>query len=525
MDIHSLESYSMLKKALQFKLKLLIVVIFILILIQLITAYVFGFMVKKQEELQFNKLTNSPLIKVIHHEYHRGLFSSDDSAEITVNNVYVSNLTKLLFKNDSESQLLNNTYTIKYTTHIEHGLFAGVLNGYFVPTLAYSKTNLIYPDNIKKTLADFFKNNVPLKIENVIYLNKSGYYKISSPAFLYSEAVSGVKITWGGLNFFMQYNNTFNSFSNQLSIPNFELNAPTKGTILLHDVKLSMNSHNSENMISVGRTSIVVNLFKVEWKDKIALNFSPGDMLHMFTGINATEFLNKMDVINPNQFTFNNVTYSSQSSDENGFFSAYAKAGFTSLGTNDKNYGPMVFDLALKHIQSKSFSQMIDKLKALSNDEKSSSDDVKTQMLEAVKTSFIPILVNSPVIELNQFNLNTPDGRINLQGFATTNNFKTDDINDPIKFKQKLVVDLNMSVPKSVLAYIFILQMKYLLTSGNASMDDQSTKALTKVVNILLDNQVSGWTHQGYLIDNKGVLSTHLAMKNGVLTLNGKISK
>lgn len=515
----------MLKKALQFKLKLLVAIIFILLLLQLITAYVFGFIIKKQQDLQFAKFTSSPLIKVVHHEYHRGLFSSDDSAEIMVNNLYVSNLTKLLFKNESESPILKNTYEIKYTTHIEHGLFAGILNGYFVPTLAYSKTNLIYPDDIKRTLADFFKNSIPLQIENIMYLNKSGYYKISSPSFLYSEAVSGVKITWGGLKFLMQYNDSFDRFSSELSIPSFELNAPTKGTIILQDVHLSTNSHKSENVISVGKTSLGVSLFKVEWKDKISLNFSPGDMLHMFTGINATEFLNKMDVINPNQFTFSNVTYSSKSSDENGFFNADAKAGFTSLATNNKNYGPMVFDLSLKHIQSKSFSQMIDKLKVLSNNEKSNSDEVKTQMLETIKSSFVPILVNAPVIQLNQFNLNTPDGKINLQGLVTTKNFQAEDIEDPAKFKQKMVVDLNMSVPKSVLSYIFILQMKYLLTSGNASMDDQSAKALTKVVNILLDNQVNGWTHQGYLTYEQGILSTHLVMKDGVLTLNGKVSK
>lgn len=514
----------MLKKALALKLKLFVALIFIVLLTQLITAYIFGFITAKEETLQFSKLSASPLVKILHHEYHRGLFSSDENTEITVNNRYISNVAKLLFKNDIESGLVSNAYKIKYSTHIQHGIFAGVLNGYFVPTLAYSKTTIDYPDNIKKTLTQFFKTNEPLKVENVIYLNKSGYYKVSSPAFLYSEAVSGVKISWGGLNFFLGYNKDFDQFNSKLSIPNFELNAPTKGDILLHNVYFSFNSKNSENMISVGRTALTVKLLKVDWKDKIALNFSPGDMLHMFTGINATEFLNRIDAINPNDFTFNDVTYNSMSSDNAGYFNASAKATFRSVVTNNKTYGPMSFDLSLEHIQAKSFSQMVDKLKYLSNNSQN-GDIVKEQMLSTIKTYFVPILINQPVIRLNQFGLNTPDGKIDLHGFATTDNFVANDINNQANFIHKLVVDLNMSVPKTVLSYIFILQMKYLLTAGNASMDDQSSKALTKVVNILLDNQVNGWVKKGYLINDKGQLNTHLVMKSGALYLNDKLSK
>lgn len=516
----------MFKKALAFKLKLFVAIVFILILAQLTTAYVFGFIAKKQETLQFNKLTSSPLIKVIKHEYHRGLFSSDDSAEITVNNVYISNVAKLLFKHDTESQLISNAYTIKYSTHIEHGLFAGILNGYFVPTVAYSKTTINYPEDIKKTLAQFFKTDEPLKVENLIYLNKSGFYKISSPAFLYSEAVSGVKITWGGLSFLMQYNKEFDRFKSRLAVPCFELSAPTKGEILLHNLDFSLSSKNSENMISVGKTSLTVKLLKVEWKDKLVLNFSPGDMLHMFTGINATDFLNRIDAINPSAFAFNNVTYNSDSNDENSFLTMNAKASFNSLVTNDKTYGPMNFDLSLQHIQSKSFSKMIDKLQYLSNKSDNENNDLtKDQMLSTIKTYFVPILANKPLIKLNQFTLDTDTGRIDLHGFATTNNFVPSDINDQHSFTRKLIVDLNMSVPKSVLSYIFILQMKYLLTSGNASMDEQSSKALTKVVNILLDNQVNGWVKKGYLYNNNNLLSTHLVMKDGVLYLNDKLSK
>jgi uncharacterized protein YdgA (DUF945 family) len=243
----------------------------------------------------------------------------------------------------------------------------------------------------------------------------------------------------------------------------------------------------------------------------------------MFTGINATEFLNKIDAINPNEFSFNDVMYNSDSSDNNGYFNTNAKATFKSLSTNNKIYGPMNFDLSLQHVQSKSLSQMIDKLKYLSNSGQNSSVE-KEHMLNIIKTYFVPILIEEPVIKLNQFALDTPNGQILLNGFATTHNFIPSDMNNQSNFIHKLVVDLDMSVPKTVLSYIFILQMKYLLTAGNASMDEQSSKALNKIVNILLDNQVNGWVKKGYIVNNKNQLSTHLIMKDGKVYLNNKLS-
>ena len=137
----------------------------------------------------------------------------------------------------------------------------------------------------------------------------------------------------------------------------------------------------------------------------------------------------------------------------------------------------------------------------------------------------MPILINKPVLTLNQFTLNTPSGKIDLHGFVTTQGFEKNDINDQNKFMQHMLLDLTMSVPKSVLSYIFILQMKYLLSAGNASMDAQSSRALTKVVNIILDSRVNEWVKKGYLFDNKNILSTRLVMESGNLFLNGKLSK
>jgi uncharacterized protein YdgA (DUF945 family) len=518
----------MLKKVFKLNFKIVVIALLSLVLLQLITAYVFGFITKTQVDIQFKQMTDSPLIQVKQHKYHRGLFSSDATTEISLNSQVLSKVLNVLPKSDSESiaAIDDKTYSIKYTTHIEHGIFAGILNGYFVPTLAYAKTTIIYPDKVKTVLSRFFNNQPPVSIDNLIYINKSGRFLIHSPKFDYSEAVSGVKVTWGGMDMLLKYNDAFNKFNTQLSVPLFELIAPTKGSALIKSLVYHSDSSNSINNIKVGDTQLTLDEARVEWTDKIAIGFKVGDLLHLFTGISSIEFLNGIDAIDPNSFKFTKISYMSDSHDKNNFFNASADVKFESLVTNGKLYGPMDLSLGISHLDSKAFSQLIDKIADISatpepTDPKGQAM-AKAQFIKVLKQNFGPILVQQPILQLKRFNLSTPDGLIDISGNATTNNFTLADMSDQKKFMQHLVLDVNISVPKPILSYLFVLQMQYLLSAGNAQMDKQSSEALTKVVNILLDNQISIWSKKGYITQSDSLLVTHIAVKDGKVLLNDK---
>lgn len=521
----------MLKNVFKLKFKIIVVSLLSLVLLQLITAYIFGFITEKQMDLQFKHMTDSSLIQVKSREYHRGIFSSDSTTVISLNSQTLNKVLSVLPSNDSESisTTESQVYSIKYTTHIEHGIFAGILNGYFVPTLAYAKTNIIYQEKVKNILSKFFNNQQPLVVDNLVYIDKSGRFLIHSPKFDYSEAVSGVKVTWGGMNMLIKYNEDFTKFKTDLTIPIFELIAPTKGSATIKNLAYQSDSSNSINNLKVGDTKLNLEEVKVEWKDKIAIGFKIGDMLHLFTGISSVEFLNGIDAIDPNSFVIKNVSYVSNSHDENNFFSAKAIAKFESLVTGGKPYGPMDLDLSISHVDSKSFSQLIDQVANVTTkpDEKDpkSQEKARLELIKILKQNFGPILIAKPVVKLNNFNLMTPGGLIQISGSATTNNFTQADMNDQKKFMRKLLLDVNVSVPKPVLSYLFVLQMRYLLSAGNAQMDKQSSDALTKVVNILLDNQISIWTKKGFVVQNGSVLVTHMHLQDGKLYLNDKASE
>lgn len=513
----------MLKKILKIKLKVVGGILLILLLVQLISAYFFGVMAEKQLDLQFKYITDTSLIKVVSRDYNRGWLTSNESVVLSVNNQVLKNVLAVLpgaNAHESINALANGTYQIHYTTKITHGLFAGWLHGTFIPTLAYASTDIVFPEKIDKLLTKFFASKKPLEINNVIYLNKSGRYVVYSPGFGYDEALSGVKINWGGLYLKIAYNPEFNYFKNDLSAPLFELSAPTKGEFVFNGFEYASDSRYSVNNIKVGTTALKLANLRVAMVESNSVGLRFGEMVHALVGVNSADFLNGIDVINPANFQIQNVVYNALSKDENNFFSAAAKAGFESLTSNNRKYGPMNFDLSLNHISSPEFSKLLDNLNDTAGQDQTDQLS-RDKTIAMLKTYLTPIFVQQPEVILNGFSLVTPDGVISLSGRATTINFESSDMQDQAAFMKKMSANMKFSVPKSVLAYFFILQMKYFLTAGNAQMDQQSSDALAKVVNILLDNQLHVWLKKGFLMQKESMISSTISLESGVVYLNG----
>lgn len=515
----------MLKKILKIKLKVIGVIIVGLVLAQVISAYFFGVVAEKQIDKQFNKLTKTSLIKVLKRDYERGWFSAKQSVVLEVNNKILKNVMMALSSDVKESSITDTKYIVSYNTQITHGLFAGLFHGQILPTIAYSKTTFVFPDKLQKLLNKFFNGNQALEVVNVIYLTKAGKYIIYSPSFIYDEAVSGVKLTWNGLKMNVGYNTSFDEFDNFLSVPFFQMIAPTKGELSFNNLIYNSNLHYSPNQIKVGHTNVKLDQLQVKLSESgTTANLNLGSAVHLLTGISSADFLNGIDVINPTNFSLSGVSYLSDSDDTKGFFNADAKAGFAALNSNGKQYGPMSLDLSFNHLNASQFNKLTNELSLLANQDQNTGE-IRDKTIAMLKSNLTPIFVESPVVRLNDFTLATPSGLIKISGKATTINFESSDMNNQAMFMKKVSVGVNFSVPKSVMSYLFLLQMKYFLTSGNAQMDKQSSDALAKLVNILLDNQLQVWLKKGYLTESNNQLSSTISMESGIVKLNGNIAK
>ncbi len=513
----------MLKKIVHINLKIVGIILLILIALQTITAYFFGIMAEKQFKSQFQQMSDSGFIKVVNYKYNRGWFLSSENVVLQLNTNTLSNISTLLpIKLSTESNLANesNVYQLSYNTSIVNGIFAGWIYGNFMPTLAYEKAKIIIPDSLAKYVQTFFKDETPLTLTSVIYINGSGKYQLYSPEFNYEEALSGVKIKWDGAKLVVKFNKEFNSFNNKLEIPGLDFYAPTKGSIVLNNFEYISDTHRSVNEIKVGDTSLLLSKISVQLEESdISKKFKLGDMVSKVIGINAAEFLNDVEFFNPANFTLSNVSYQSHSTDENNYFNSDVKAGFDKLSSESKDYGPFNFDFSLNHIRADKFTSVANLLESMTTIE-NPTDEQKEQFSRELKNEMTPILMESPVATINKVTLQMPSGLMSIDGLVTTHGFESKDMEDQSNFIDKIYATANIAVPKPVLSYLLFLQMKYFLSAGNAELDEESSKSLSELVNILLDNQLHVWLHKNYLSDESGIIKTKFKLDNGVVYLN-----
>lgn len=514
----------MLKKIVHINLKLVGIILLLLIAAQIITAYFFGIMAENQFKSQFDKLTDSGFVKVVDYKYNRGWFVSSESVVLQLNNNTLTNISSLLpLKNTAESGIFStesSNYRISYTSKVVNGIFAGWMFGNIMPTIAYSKANIEMPEKISKYVQTFFKDEKPLVLTAVIYISGNGKYQVTSPIFDYEEALSGVKINWGGANLVIKFNKNFDKFNKYFTMPSLIFYAPTKGNIELSDIKFSSDSLSSVNDIKVGDTSFSLGKLSVKLAESdVSKRFNLGDVISTSIGVNAVDFLNDIEIINPADFTLSNVNYHSTSNDVGGYFNSDVIAGFDKLTSESAIYGPLDFNFSIKHVRSDKFSIVADLLESMATIEKPTQEQ-KEHFSQQLKLEMTPILIESPIASINKLTLKLPSGLMSINGLVTTHGFESQDMEDQSKFLNKVYVTANLSVPKPVLSYLLFLQMKYFLSAGNAQLDEESSKSLSELVNILLDNQLKVWLHKGYMTEESGLVSTKFKLDRGDIYLN-----
>lgn len=497
----------------------LLIVLAIIVALQTISSYLFGVFAKETLDKQFNTFASQGLLKVKSRVYHRGLFSSTENVELSFNNQLVAQFINSLPSTKTKINLDNVDISIKYVSSIQQGLFAGVLHGKLVPTIAYVQSDVVMSKDLQNILQQFFGKDKPIAISNTIYLNKSGVFNFYSPSFDYSEALSGVKVNWLGMKGKVAYNANLTAFDSKFALPGFSFSAPTKGEFSFDNLVYKSSGEYSVNNIKVGSTEINLESVAVNLTESDNQSMKLGAIINKFTGLSAADFVDSIDVIDPTKFTISNLAYKSSSSDEDGFYSSSIVGSIEAVQSKGKTYGPMNLDLAFSHIASPALNKVFDLLANMNQMESMNQDE----RIELLKNTVAPVLIQSPKIVLNDFSITTPSGKIEINGNATTKNFVESDVLDTSAFLSKISADINVSVPRSTLAYIILIQMQYML--GGGQMDVDSTKALTKIVDILLNNKVNAWVKEGYLKQDGEIVSTSIKLESGETYLNGILKK
>lgn len=510
-----------IKLAILIVLFIIAIIISLLALVQIVSAYIASNAVEQQYNTQFEQLKRFSLFQIKNYKYDKGLFSSDVSADISINSgslMYLSKALHLAESNHIDAPLNEKDYTINYHAHINNGLFAGIYNNIYTPTLAFANSTITYPTKLDKLLSKFFPKQSALKITNIIYLDHSGKYEITSPSFDYEEALSGVVVKSEGLNAEINYNSDFTSFINNIYSKGFALKAPTHGEFEFKNLIYRSHSYQGENKIILGDSQFSIGDINLTMLSESALHFNLNDLLYLVTGINSTEFLKNIDSVDVNNFNIKGIAYYSNSKESYGYFSATSIAKFESLVTNNNNnYGPFNLNISIEHIPAVAFANLATEVAKLNS---SSMLDI-SNYIESLEPYMVPIFAGLPTLDLKSFHLLTPKGAININGTISLHNFESSDMQSIEAFEQKVNLDLRFTLPKELLTYLFILDMRYFLSTNNANMDVETSESLTKVINIILNNQLKIWDKKGYITRNDDEISSQLKINQGQVLFNG----
>jgi uncharacterized protein YdgA (DUF945 family) len=506
----------MLKRLLKYKLLFLFTILFMLGGIQLITAYFFS---KKTEIIlnhQFKIMTKSSLIDVISYKYNYGLFISHCDVELKINNKSL-NLLNILSNNSPDAK--NTMFKVKYHSNIKSGIFTGLFFGYFRPTLAVIDTQIEFESSLSKTLSKFFNKQQPLNIKNIINLDKSGEFIITSPQFDYDEELSKVNLHWGGVHINVNYNNDFNNFNKVITLPYIKFNIPTKLNINLNQFNYDSNIILSNHNIYVGNTNFTLDNLFLQVESSALPSIKITNILNSLIGIKVNDFLEDFNLSNNYKFNLLNLKYQTSSYDKNNYFASYAKINIESIMFNNYFFGLLNIDFETSHINSIAFSKLLNFFADYPDD---NNYETKNRFVESLKYYFTPVLIDTPVIKLNKLTVLTNKGLISIDGMVTTKSFESIDISSQDLFFSKIYFTTHFSIPKDVFSYLMMMQMKYFLSFGNTDIDKQSYQALSEVINILLSNQIKVWKKRRYIKENNGVVSSSIIFDQNNLLVTDK---
>ena len=447
------------------------------------------------------------------YQYQSGWLESTETTVLRFHPTVLANLGNNI--PDNIRAVLEKPITM--INHVHHQPFA---NG-IVPVRAVVETEFQYDPEVKKTLARFFGEQIPIKLHNVIKLNGSGTLNITVAPFDYEE-LSGIKINWQGLTGNINYQNGYASYTTQLAMPSFQAILADKGSLKIENLTLNANSYNSKDgKTTLGSSTTNLAHFNVSWNEGMDYNIKINDLINTVTDLQIGAFINPRGTIAPNKISVDNLSYATETSEpEAGYLNTSGKFSFAKLNYGSDNYGPLAIHVSAEHLDAESLAALKTRRDQLIT-QRLSDEQMREALLAALRNEAAGLFTNDPVIRLKQFDLTTPQGMISGNGELKFSGLTTADLNDIDNLLAKTDADFHIAVPQQVIERLTAAQAKNYI-SVDPSLPDADHE-IQEAVRLWLDNVLESMARQGYLkIDGKQIVSTHIVMRNKTFSMNGK---
>ena len=473
--------------------------------------------IKTEESLaeQQKLLKESGFLTVESHTYERGWFSATETTVIRLKPTLLQNTEKFL--PDNLKTVLQEPVTI--VNHIEHGPFAGG----FTPVRAHIETEFKYHPETTKVLARFFGSQTPLFMTNTVYLNGSGEMDVKVPAFDYEE-LSGIKLNWKGLSGKTGYQAGFQSYTHDYTAPSLQVKLADKGSVGLENLHLKTETSEGQNKLSLGKSSVTLDKFLLEWKEGIDYNVKLNELINLVTDLQIGAFINPTGTIAPSTIEVGKLRFDTQTTESGKFINSEGRFQFDTLTYGNDKYGPLDINIAAEHLDAQGLLALKAKLAEVA-DKKMDDEQIQNELIQTAKTKASSLFTQNPVLNVKAFKFTMPQGLVDVSGKLAFKGLTAKDMDNLGDMLKKTDADFNLQVPQKLIEDLAVNQARNIFSvnsedeaAGRTSIDD-----INETLRLMVDSTIKSMAAEEYLTVKEGNLKTHITLQNSALKLNGKV--
>ena len=459
------------------------------------SAWYLGRQIEASMDEQFTKVGNYPFLKVVDRKFERGIFSSTQTVSIEVAGDLIKPAAMPeLDANGEPMPAPPPAPPMKITllSQIKHGPLAG---GTFAAAVA--DTELVLDEAIKKEITAVMGDKKPLQLHTVYRFDRGGVATLTSPAFTTTtpapEGGQPGSLAWDGFTMSVDFARGLSSFTYKLDAPKIEVKEGNGTHFLLTNfsgVGDQKRIFEDEPMLFSGTQKFTIN----------EINVSKPEEPDSAVLLNKLEYAIEMPI--------------------NGeFMDIAAKIGAEGVQVGKKTFGPAHYDISMRHLHARTLAKFHRALLDMY------ADPAKLAKAEGSPDAFAPLsqsglelLKQDPEIVIDRLSFTHPKGEAKLTARAKLNGITPEDLAMPLMMLGKLQASADISLPESFIGELAGDSPAVApVAEGEAVVEGAQEEQGSA-----FKQQIDALSAQGFITQDKGMISSKIVFANGELTVNGK---
>jgi uncharacterized protein YdgA (DUF945 family) len=485
----------------------------VILLIALALPFYLGIKAQQSLDEQSALLAKSPFLVIDKHSYERGWFTSTETMQIRFKPSFFAGVQQQL--PDNVRTVLQQPITL--VNHVQHGLFAGSIR----PVRARVETELRFTPQAQQILARFFGQEAPVKLENTINLSGSGQMLVVIPKFNYEE-LSGIKINWQGLESTIDYAEDFSSYDSHTVSPGLDMILASKGRASYQDLQLNSHTEHGKTSLALGNSDLNIKAITFTWNDTTDNTIRLDQLVNLVTNLQIGAFISPAGNSIPTKIIIQDLKLATSTQEKDQWINSNGKFGFAKLQYGNDVYGPLNIDASAEHLDAASLVAINNKITQLSS-QNLNNEQLRVAIVDAVRNEGQGLFTHDPLLKLNSFKLQMPQGLIDIHGNLGFKNLLASDMQQLGLMLNKTNAEMDFAIPQAIMENFAISQARTLFTVDASAGGAEALEDIDHTIRLMIDSAIKSMQARGYVQVANGIVKTRLKLINGKVYLNGKI--